>query len=197
MTTSPSDPHALAGGISDAELIRRVAEGDTAAFAEFYDRHAMLLFSIALKVLGDRREAEEILQDAARILWESARLYDPTISKPSSWAVVITRHRAIDRLRRLKRQDEAITRLKNDAGLFSPASHDQPQGAAEARETGSILRAALDALPSGQRLAIELAFFGGLSHSDIATELGEPLGTIKARIRRGMLAMREVLEHQL
>src|SRR5262245_45451467 len=108
---SLSDPGYKSGeSDSDAELIRRMAEGDTQAFAEFYDRHAMLLFSVALKVVGDRREAEEVLQDTARILWESAKIYDPTVSKPSSWAVVITRHRAIDRLRRLKRQDGAIAR---------------------------------------------------------------------------------------
>ncbi|MDD5198942.1 MAG: sigma-70 family RNA polymerase sigma factor [Terrimicrobiaceae bacterium] len=182
---------------TDGELLRRIGTGDTAAFGEFYDRHSTLLFSIAVKVLGDLHEAEEVLQDAVRLVWERAPLYNPSLGKPASWAVVITRNKAIDRLRVLKRKNETIARLTQEAAAdFSAATHQTPVEAF-ANETADLLRGALARLPGEQRLAIELAFFTGLSQTEVATQLGEPLGTIKARIRRGMLAMRDVLEEQL
>jgi RNA polymerase sigma-70 factor (ECF subfamily) len=192
-----NDPGGIFGSTreaSDAELIARMAKGDTGAVASFYDRHSPLLFSIALRIVGDRREAEETLQDAMRCVWENAPLYEPSQGKPMSWAVVITRNRAIDRLRRLKRQSEAITRIKEQAESSLATLAKTPLPEAVSNEDRAQLHAALAALPAAQRLAIELAFFGGLSQSEIAEELGEPLGTIKARIRRGMLALREVLE---
>lgn len=185
------------GETPDVELLRRIAGGDVDAFGQFYDRHSTLLLSIAAKVLRDVHEAEEVLQDAARLVWESAPLYDPALGKPASWAVVITRNKAIDRLRVLQRRSDAIARLTEEvAADFSQQPHATP-GEALARETTTLLRGALATLPSDQRLAIELAFFTGLSQTEVAAQLGVPLGTIKARIRRGMLAMRDVLEEQL
>lgn len=179
---------------SDAELIGRMAQGETEAAAVFYDRHAPLLFSVALRIVVDRREAEETLQDAMRCVWENAPLYQPSQGKPLSWAVVITRHRAIDRLRRMKRQSEAVARIREKVESDVAAQTKTPIPEAISNEDRTQLHTALTMLPPPQRLAIELAFFGGLSQSEIAQELGEPLGTIKARIRRGMLALREVLE---
>lgn len=181
----------------DVELIRKTGRGDTAAFAQFYDRHSTLLFSIAIHVLGNRQEAEDALQDAAAIIWERAPSYEPSLGKPSSWAVVITRNKAIDRLRAQQRRSEGIARIKTaaDAGAAEPAlasSH-----LAMDKESAAALRVALKELPDGQRHAIELAFFTGLSQSEVAAHLGEPLGTIKARIRRGMNTLRDVLEESL
>src|SRR5208337_3834155 len=102
-------------GPPDIELMERISEGDTLAFAEFYDRYSALLFSISAKVIGDLQEAEEVLQDSARLVWERAPLYDPTLGKPLSWAVVITRNKAIDRLRILQRKSEAIARITQQA----------------------------------------------------------------------------------
>ncbi len=191
-----NDPGGLFGSVreaTDAELIARMAASEADAAAAFYDRHAPLLFSVALRVVTDRREAEEALQDAMRCVWENAPLYEPSHGKPLSWAVVITRNRAIDRLRRLKRQSEAVARIREK--IESDVSHGPPANSeAISKEDRAQLNTALTTLPPPQRLAIELAFFGGLSQSEIAEELGEPLGTIKARIRRGMLTLREVLE---
>lgn len=181
----------------DTELLSRIAQGDVEAFAEFYDRHSTLLLSIAAKVLRDVHEAEEVLQDAARLIWESAPLYNPALGKPSSWAVVITRNKAIDRLRVLQRKSAAIARLTEEAEAAFARQRRETPGEAITRESGDLLRDALAALPSDQRLAIELAFFTGLSQTEVADQLGQPLGTIKARIRRGMLTMRDVLEQQL
>ena len=181
---------------SDTELLRQMAGGDALAFANFYDRYSSVLFSVALKVLHDVHEAEEVLQEAACLVWENASLYNSTLGKPSSWAVVITRNKAIDRLRALQRKGEAIARITEEAARdFSAQGHGIPSDAIT-NETGALLRNALKSLPAEQQLAIELAFFVGLSQTEIATKLGQPLGTIKARIRRGMLAMREILEVQ-
>jgi len=177
---------------TDAELMTRCGQGDAGAFAEFYDRHAVLLHSVAFRVLGDQHEAEEALQDAARTIWERAPHYDGTLGKPSSWAVVIVRHKAIDRLRARQRRVEAVERAAAEIAKTADAFVTAP-GASSALETLELLRAALATLPPEQRHAIELAFFSGLSQTEIAAQLATPLGTIKARIRRGMIAMREAL----
>jgi RNA polymerase sigma-70 factor (ECF subfamily) len=181
----------------DVELIRQIGKGDTAAFATFYDRHSTLLFSIAIHVLGDRQEAEDALQDAAAIIWERAPLYEPSLGKPSSWAVVITRNKAIDRLRALHRRSEGIARIKTAADSGGGEQVLAVWHLAIGKENAAAVRVALAELPAGQRHAIELAFFTGLSQSEIATHLGEPLGTIKARIRRGMNTLRDALEETL
>jgi RNA polymerase sigma-70 factor (ECF subfamily) len=184
-------------GPLDSELMERISKGDTLAFAEFYDRYSALLFSIAAKVVGDLQEAEEILQDSARLVWERAPLYDPTLGRPLSWAVVITRNKAIDRLRTLQRESKAIARITEQAAADFLAQGRKPPSEAIGSEDCNILRRTLVSLPAEQRIAIELAFFTGLSQTQIAAQLGQPLGTIKARIRRGMLAMRDALEEQL
>ena len=184
-------------GPVDIELMKRISEGDTLAFAKFYDRYSALLFSIATKVVGDVQEAEEVLQDSARLVWERAPFYDPTLGKPLSWAVVITRNRAIDRLRTLRRKSEAIAKITEQAAADFLTHGRKPPSEAISSENCTLLRGALTSLPAEQRVAIELAFFTGLSQTEIAAQLGQPLGTIKARIRRGMLAMREALEEQL
>jgi len=180
---------------SEIELIGRIAAGDTAAFTEFYDRYATLLFSIVMKLLNDVQEAEDVLQDSARLIWEKAPLYNSALGRPSSWAVVIVRNKAIDLLRSRRRNKEAIARLTEAVSTDSVTQIARMPNEGRG-ETGTALRNALICLPAEQRLAIELAFFGGLSQSEIAERLGQPLGTIKARIRRGMLAMREILEDQ-
>jgi len=178
----------------DTELLSRIAQGDVEAFTEFYDRHSTLLLSIAAKVLRDVHDAEDVLQDTARNIWESAPLYNASLGKPSSWAVVITRNKAIDRLRVLQRKSAAIAKLTEEAEAAFANQRSETPGEITVNETGDLLRGALAALPADQRLAIELAFFTGLSQTEVADQLGQPLGTIKARIRRGMLTMRDILE---
>jgi len=183
--------------IPDVDLIRQMAAGDAAAFARFYHRHSTLLFSIAIHVLGDREEAEDTLQDAARTIWERAPNFEASLGRPSSWAVVITRNKAIDRLRAQQRRSERVAFIAR-VSADSPNGHANPaSNLAIGNETAESLRTALAALPVPQRTAIELAFFSGLSQSEIADHLGEPLGTIKARIRRGMMTLRDALEDTL
>ena len=182
---------------SDTDLLQRMAGADQLAFGEFYDRHSVLLFSIAIKVVGDVHEAEEVLQDSARYVWERAPHYNPALGNPLSWAVVITRNKAIDRLRVLRREGKAVAKIKDEAAADFLTCGRNTQSEAISNETGTLLRNALTSLSADQRLVIELAFFAGLSQTEIAAQLDEPLGTIKARIRRGMLTMRQILEEQL
>jgi RNA polymerase sigma-70 factor, ECF subfamily len=174
-------------------LIERIRGGERAAFIGFYDRYSPLLFSVAAKVLGDRKEAEDVLQEIMLVIWNKAGDYDPQLGTLSSWAVALTRNKALDRLRartrRLRLIEEAAI-LAEDSDVTSyPSANEIVHG----RERAELLRDAMKDLPADQRMAIELAFFTGLSQTDIAARLQQPLGTIKARIRRGMLRLREQL----
>ena len=178
---------------TDADLFARIREGDSEAFATFYDRHASLLFGVACKILGPGHDAEDVLQDAAVQIWERAPLYDAGLGQPVSWAVALTRNKAIDRLRSLRRRSELAAEV-----ALEPVSETSREPGAwhhlAAEEDSKSVHLALVTLPLEQRQAIELAFFKGLTQQEVAAQLGQPLGTIKARIRRGMLALRDFLE---
>lgn len=178
---------------SDVELFARIRAGDAVAFAEFYDRHSGLLLGVALKVLANESEAEEVFQDACVALWEKAPLYDARGGPPLGWAVTLVRNRAIDRLRSVRRKAELIEAATVEAVIREAEA---PDAAAEAMgaEAAGAVHGALRSLSAEQRQAVELAFFRGLTQQEIAAQLGQPLGTIKARIRRGMLALRDELE---
>jgi len=177
----------------DAVLIERIRGGERAAFVAFYDRYSPLLFSVAARVLGERKEAEDVLQEVMLVIWNKSGDYDPQLGTLSSWAVSVTRNKALDRLRartrRLRLIEEAAILAEDSDATSYPSANEIVHG----RERAELLRDAMNELPADQRMAIELAFFTGLSQSDIATRLQQPLGTIKARIRRGMLRLREQL----
>ena len=188
---------AVAMDSSDEELLSRMARGDVDAFGLFYDRHSSLLFGLAVKILCDHHEAEEVLQEALVLIFERAPTYDAALGKPLSWAVTVTRNKSIDRLRGLQRKRRLLNEVASKAEVqCSEAINDPVQKALEGESVGAIHNA-LAQLPVEQRRAIELAFLGGLTHSEIAERLGDPLGTVKARIRRGMLFLRDCLEGQL
>jgi RNA polymerase sigma-70 factor (ECF subfamily) len=176
-----------------SQLLRRIAARDRHALAEFYDQVARMLFSVSVRILSDPHEAEEVIQDVFVQIWEKAPAFDPAIGAALHWAIAITRNRSIDRLRAGQRRARLQTEL-NESIQIPPASADSfaPVGL-DADEIAAI-RTAVKELPGDQRQAIELAFFGGLTHLEIAASLNEPLGTIKARIRRGMLKLRENLK---
>lgn len=183
----------VADQLQDAALIERIRGGDRAAFLGFYDRYSPLMFSVAARVLGDRKEAEDVLQDVMLVIWNKSGEYDPQLGTLSSWAVALTRNKSLDRLRartrRLRLIEEAAIQAEDPDVSPFPSANEILHG----RERAQLLRDAMTALPAEQRMAIELAFFTGLSQSDIAKRLQQPLGTIKARIRRGMLRLREQL----
>ena len=177
----------------DIELLQRIAAQDREAFAEFYDRHAPLMFSVACKVLNDANEAEDVLQETFVQLWEKARNFDPRLGKPASWMATLTRNRAIDRIRASQRRSRLMEQAGAEFSIVAegaPSVNEQIHGADNSR----LIQNAIVDLPAEQRRAIELAYFGGLTQSEISEKLNEPVGTIKARIRRGLLKLRDQLE---
>ena len=175
-----------------SELLGRIARGDLQAMSEFYDQTATPLFSVALRILNDAGEAEEVVQDVFVQIWEKAATFDAQLGSAFHWALSITRHRAIDRLRKRQRQARLVDELL-EQGADEPSSTAAPDSQAQGLERTVAVRTALAGLPQEQRQAIELAFFSGLTHPEIAEVLQEPLGTVKARIRRGLLKLRECL----
>jgi len=172
-------------------LIGGIARGDEASLAALYDATSRSTYGLALKVLRDPASAEEVTLDVYLQVWNRAKDYSRARGSPEAWLLSITRSRAIDRLRAgaaRKRRQEPF-----DPNLEPAAGGPDPLAASDQRERRQMVKAALASLPAEQRKAIELAFFRGLSHSEVASSLKEPLGTVKTRIRLGMVKLRGLL----
>ncbi len=180
---------------TDRETIARIARGDQGAFGLLYDRLSSPLYSLAVRMLGDPSEAQDALQEVFLQIWRRAAAYDAEQSTVFSWAVLMTRSRVIDRLRaRDRRLRVVVTSTDDDKAEIAPAPTASAESASDAigrNEEALRVRSTLNTLPAEQREAIELSFFSELTHHEIASQLGQPLGTIKARIRRGLLKLRE------
>jgi RNA polymerase sigma-70 factor, ECF subfamily len=181
--------------IADREMIERIGRGDQSAFSALYDRLSRPLYSLALRMLGDAGDAQDALQDVFLQIWSRAATYNPQQSTVFSWTVLLTRSRVIDRLRARKRRLRVVdsTTGDEDAEVADASTMESAADTADKNDEAARVRSVLNNLPAEQREAIELAFFGDLTHHEIAARLGEPLGTIKARIRRGLLKLRERL----
>ena len=170
---------------ADARLIGAVIAGDQKAMAAIYDRYSSLVYSVALRVLGDTAAAEDIMQTVFLQLWRNPSTFDSRRGSLPAWLAVIARHRSIDMLR--KRRPENDVEEVSVACSFDLASENERCRVLEK------VREILAAMPQAQRADLEMAFFEGLSHSEIAARTGEPLGTIKTRIRTGLLLLRQEL----
>jgi len=179
-----------------AQLLRRIAEQDHKAFGEFYDRVAGILFSVSVRILKESHDAEEIIQEVFVQIWNKARDFNPAAGTAIHWALGIARHRCIDRLRSRQRRSRLVEEMAEATESTGAASTRLPEPMLSGEEISNV-RAAVAELPPEQRTAIELAFFSGLSHAEIAVLLDEPLGTVKARIRRGMIKLRDQLQRYL
>ena len=180
--------------LDDEALIRLIMVSKTEALSALYDRYSRLVFSMALHTVGDPATAEEITQDVFVRVWEKAGTYRSEQAKVSTWLTSITRYRAIDMLRHRGSRPERNSIGWDDLTLGAEPSVEGPEGAAEQSLDNQRVRAAVATLPLEQQRALTLAYFHGLSHSQIAEQLGEPLGTVKTRIRLGMQKLREVLQ---
>jgi RNA polymerase sigma-70 factor (ECF subfamily) len=169
----------------DEELLKRIAAGDSPAFAQFYDRHAPRVLGQLRQLLGPQ-QAEDVLQETFLQVWSRAHQYDPARAPALAWVALIARSRALDYLKR-RRPEGALAPGQEPACLHDPA------GLLERLEAGDRLRRALEQLPEAQRSAITLAALGGLTHDEVAREQGLPLGTVKTRIRLGMQRLRQLL----
>lgn len=184
---------------ADLDLLGRIALRDASAVATLYDRHARALYSLVHYILRDTAEAEDILQEVFLRVWEKAATYDPVLGSPMAWLVRIARNRAIDKVR--SRRSRPVTQSADetlDERLFDAvAPAPDPERATSESEQQRALAGALSRLAPEQRVLIEQAFFMGYTQSELAERFGLPLGTVKTRIRTGMLAMREHLQHMV
>ncbi len=176
----------------DESLLRRIQRRDETALEELYDRQSTAVYSLALRIVGDRAAAEDVLSDVFWRVWRRAETFDPRRGSLTAWLLTITRRRALDELRMGARR-ERWERSPDAMGEGPQERAPSPEGEALAGEVQEHVREALSALPPEQRGPIELAYFEGLTHVEIADRLQEPLGTIKTRIRTGMQRLRESL----
>lgn len=173
---------------ADAVLVARMADGDREALAELYDRHAPLLYSLAARILQDRREAEDLLHDVILEVWRSAAQYSPERGRVVVWLTMRMRSRALDRLKSPSRRRTALSE-DPAARELAPAS-----SAPDARADHRAAHEALQALPAEQRRVLELGYFEGLSSTEIADELGISVGTVKSRTAAGLSKLRARLK---
>jgi RNA polymerase sigma-70 factor, ECF subfamily len=189
-TTSPPPVPA------DSELIARAATGDERAMASLYDRFGGVLYAVAYRIVGQRADAEEVVIEALAQVWREAPRFEPSRGSVAGWLAMIARSRALDMVRARTRRERITATAAADRPGNSPGMSDWRPDAGRAlddAERRSRVRRALDLLSPPQRQAIELAYFEGLSQSEIAERLQEPLGTIKTRVRLGMQKLRESL----
>jgi RNA polymerase sigma-70 factor (ECF subfamily) len=181
--------------VTDVALLDRIARRDQTALGELYERHCRLLFTLILRILRDRGESEDVLQEVFVRVWDRADSYNPALGTPAAWLVRISRNRAIDRLRaRSVRADvHAPDGERSEQASDTTRSSDPEQYAASAEERRAIDQAMAD-LPPEQRTLIESAFYEGYTQSELAERFDLPLGTVKTRIRTGMQALRKALE---
>jgi RNA polymerase sigma-70 factor (ECF subfamily) len=189
MTTAPEpDDRAV-----ELDLLARITRRERAAFEQLYTRYSNILYATAMKFLKEDADAQDVVQDVFIQIWDKAKLYDPAKGKPLTWALTMTRNRSIDRIRAIQRR----TRLRDDFEKETVADESagirEALSGVDASERTQILREAVARLSPEQRKVIDLAFFGGLTQSEIADRLGEPLGTVKARARRGLMKLKELL----
>ncbi|HLJ89496.1 MAG TPA: sigma-70 family RNA polymerase sigma factor [Candidatus Angelobacter sp.] len=167
----------------EAALIARIRAGDESAMLGIYDRYSGIVYGVALRVLGNTAEAEDVLQEVFLQLWRNPQAFNAERGRLPAWLAVITRNRAIDHLRKRP--------MEEDVEELSIAVDDDLAETASQRQAADKVRTVLSQLPLAQRQALEFAFFEGMTHTEIAEKTGEPLGTIKTRIRAGLLALRK------
>lgn len=185
-------PHATS--MIDPSLLARVVKGDQQAFSQLYDHSSTLLFTLALRILGNREEAVELLQDVYWEVWRKVSRYDVGRGTPVAWLITLTKSRAIDRLRaRASRGYQATNSLEAETAAEVADPGPSPFETQADQELRAAVEAAVAGLPQAQQQAIELAYYEGLSHAEIASRLNQPLGTVKTRIKLGMSRLRDSL----
>ncbi len=180
---------------SDLELLERIRDGDASALDALHGRYASPVYSLVWKVLQNAEEAEDVALDVFWQIWRQADRYDPSRGAPPAWIFTLARSRAIDRLRaRHRREDRTISFDDPGAKLDPLDERASPDQVASFRQTRDAVRGAMKTLSPVQREAVELAFFKGLTHVEIAEKLRQPLGTIKTRIRQGLIRLKKQLD---
>lgn len=180
---------------NDIYLLHQIVDRDQTAVSELYDRYARIIYSIAYKILGSQEESEEVVIDVFNQVWRSAASYNPSKARVDTWLFMITRSRALDRLRSLSRNIKVNLACTN--ALILTAQTSTPENNLLISERCDRLKIALDQLPPEQRKVLELAYYKGLTHAQIAASTSKSLGTIKTRIRLGLAKLKSILEPDL
>ena len=193
--TMPTHPAGVES--PDSALVAQAASGDERALGQLYDRYGSMAFSLACSIVGEQADAEEVVADAFAQVWRSASGFDPARGSVAAWLATIVRTRALDLVRSRKRrarvlEEAAVVTDEGETLVLAPTLEAADRGA-EMTEASAIVRKSLAELPPPQRKVIELAYFGGLSQSEIAAHLSEPLGTVKPRMRAAMEKLRQAL----
>lgn len=181
---------------TDLDLIRRIASGDESAVSSLYDRYGTVLYSVVYRITGQRADAEEVVMEAFAQVWREATRFESARGSVAAWLTMIARSRALDRIRSRDRRERITTTAARDEGDRAPAMgswETDPSYQVEQTERQRRVAEAMRSLTPVQRQAIELAYYEGLSQSEIAERLQEPLGTIKTRVRLGMMKLRDTL----
>jgi RNA polymerase sigma-70 factor (ECF subfamily) len=179
----------------DSDLLALITKGDRRAFGQLYDRSSQVLFTLSLRILSDREEAEDLLQEVYTEVWRKSVRYDERRGSPMGWLVTLTRSRAIDRLRARASRGHGVTDSIDDAPIADTQGHDPTPFDRQAdAEVRIMVMKALVELPAAQRQALELSYYEGLSHAEIAERLREPVGTIKTRIKLGISKLKTALK---
>lgn len=176
--------------LADEDLMQLVRRGEAAAFEVVYERHATASFSLAYRMTGNRNQAEDVVQESFLSLWRSGARYDRTRGSVRTWVLGIVHNRAIDSLRRAGVHDRRRAATSDEHMAERLETPERTDVEAARRDEAREVRRALTTLPSDQSRVIELAYFGGFTHSEIATMLGAPIGTVKGRMRLGLEKMR-------
>lgn len=194
-SNQPPSSGADATTSDDQGLVRAMAAGRSEAVARLYDRYSGMLLALSQRILGSRSDAEEILQETFLQAWNQASRYDPKRSSVSTWLVLIARSRSIDRLRSRRVRQRTATAARRE----NPTVHASPQGVGSVllQERRNRLREELAKLPYEQRQVLEMAFYGGMTQSEIASETGIPLGTVKTRTLLAMKKLRKALQSEI
>ncbi|MDG2614959.1 sigma-70 family RNA polymerase sigma factor [Thermoleptolyngbya sichuanensis XZ-Cy5] len=178
----------------EAHLLARIAQQDQSALSLLYDRYARVLYSLAFRILGSVEEAEETVLDVFSQVWKLAGRYDPQRGRVDAWLFMLTRSRSLDRLRSLQRVSKAVESSTEAAKTVPQAQISDPTEDVLINERRDRLLAAMQRLPVEQREVLELAYYEGLTHVEIATKTGKSLGTVKTRIRLGLNKLRQALD---
>ncbi len=194
--SGPAEAVATAvGGPADLELVERIRQGDQGALDLLYKRYSGPVYSLVWKVLQSPEEAEDVALDVFWQVWRQAGRYDPARGAPPAWIFTLARSRAIDRLRaRKRREDRTVSIDDPDLNIDPLDEKAAPDDVVSFRQNHDAVRAAMSKLSAVQREAVELAFLQGMTHVEIAEKLGQPLGTVKTRIRQGLIRLRKHLD---
>jgi RNA polymerase sigma-70 factor (ECF subfamily) len=178
---------------ADSQLVLAVAGGSSDALGQLYDRYGATVYALARRIVSRLEDAEEVVQDVFAQVWRQAHQYRTERASVAGWIVMLARTRAIDRLRARRARPDEDRGIEPTAAVPVPATGPSPEQSALSADDVKRVRGALGALPEQQRSLLELAYYGGLTHTEIAEKTGIPLGTVKTRIRSGMESLRTVL----